>query len=407
MTWIKEYFKIAFKNLRTRKLRSWLTIIGVIIGVFLIVSLISLSEGLKGAVLQQLKMMGKDLIMIMPGKIGSLTTTIIGGSKLSKEDIKTIRKTEGVSFVVPMIYKSVTMRWRDEKKTILLYGNPWKEALDIYRDDMGWSLSKGRWPIPGKREIIIGSIVEDEIFSGIKVGDQAVIKGKKFEVVGILNSIGSKQDDSMVGIDLDLFVEITGEREGARMAFAKVKPGYSTEEVVNRIKTELEENKKRKRGEEPESSSYTVLSSEKITKIVGDIMGLIQTVIIGFASIAIIVGGIGIMNTMYTSVRERTKEIGIMKAIGAKNSSINLIFLIESGFIGLIGGLGGTILGFIFAKSIEMYFQIHPVLYIKASISPGLILFSLTFSFLVGCISGFLPARSASNLNPVEALRYE
>jgi len=113
------------------------------------------------------------------------------------------------------------------------------------------------------------------------------------------------------------------------------------------------------------------------------------------------------MNTMYTSVQERTKEIGIMKAIGAKNSTITTIFLIESGIFGLIGGLGGTLLGMLLAKGIEIYFQVHPLFYLKAEVGLGLILFSITFSFLVGCISGYLPSRAASKMKPVDALRYE
>ena len=144
-----------------------------------------------------------------------------------------------------------------------------------------------------------------------------------------------------------------------------------------------------------------------MTDIVGSIMGLIQVVIFGFASIAIVVGGIGIMNTMYTSVHERIREIGIMKAVGAKNKTIILIFLIESGIFGLAGGLGGIVLGLGLAKIVEIYCQTQNLFLLKASITPQLVLFGLAFSFLVGCISGFLPARSAAKLKPVEALRYE
>jgi len=405
--WFKEYVKIAVKNLRSRKMRSWLTTIGVVIGVFLIVSLLSLSEGLKGAVLQQLRMMGNDLVMILPGDMNNLVTSMIGGQELTEEDIKTIKLVKGVDFVVPMTYTAGIMKYKNEKKTVIIYGNDWKNAMDIYQNDMGWSLNKGRWPTPGKKEIIVGSIVAKEIFPGLEVGQEATIKGRKFEVVGILNSVGSKQDDSMVGLDLNIFENITGQKGGAKMVFAKIKPGYSTDKVIENIKTSLNESRKRKIGEKENDSSYSVLSSEKIASIVGNVMGLIQAVIFGFASIAIVVGGIGIMNTMYTSVRERIKEIGILKAIGAKNSTINAIFLIEAGIFGIGGGIGGTLLGLAFAKSIEIYFQIHPIFYLKASVSPWLIIFSLVFSFLVGCISGFLPARGASKLKPVDALRYE
>jgi putative ABC transport system permease protein len=402
---LKEYFKIAFKTIATRRVRSWLTTIGVVIGVFLIVALISLSQGLKNAVMQQLSMVGKDIIMIMPGD--EMMTSLMGGNKLTEEDLKIIRQTNGVQKVVGVDYTSVLVRYQDEKKTVLLYGTDWREGLDIFKNDVGWSLNNGRWPIPSKNEVIVGSIIASETFPNLKVGTELVIKSKKFAVVGILNSVGSKQDDSMIGIDLSIFRSITGETKGAKQAMAKVESGYLASDVAERMKIELNENRKRQIGQKENDSSYTILTSDKIISIVGNIIGLIQAVIIGFASIAIIVGGIGIMNTMYTSVSERTKEIGVMKAIGAKNGTIVTIFLIESGIFGIFGGIGGTLLGMIFAKAIEIYFQIHPLFYLKADVSLGLILFSLSFSFLIGCLSGYFPAKAAAKLKPVDALRYE
>ncbi len=402
---IKEYIKIAIRSLRKRRLRSWLTMIGVVIGVFLIMSLLSLSEGVKTAILSQLKMMGEDLIIIMPGELTDMVTTMIGGLELTDDDIKAIEKAEGVEAVIPMTYKGIMMRYEGEKKTVLLCGIPLGESLDILRTDMGFELIEGRWPILGKREIFVGFLVPKEVFPGMKVGTQITLKGKQFEVVGVLKSVGSKQDDSQVYVDLDVYREITGEREGAKMAMAKVKPGYSAEVVVENIKESLEENRKRRKGED--LPPYTVLSSEKMTDIVGNIMGLIQVAIFGFASIAIVVGGIGIMNTMYTSVHDRIKEIGIMKAVGAKRKTIIAIFLIESGIFGLAGGLGGIVLGLGLAKIVEIYAQSQYFFMLKASITPQLILFGLAFSFLIGCIAGYLPARSASKLNPVDALRYE
>jgi putative ABC transport system permease protein len=404
---LKEYFKIAVKTIVTRRLRSWLTTIGVVIGVFLIVSLLSLSEGLKGAVLQQLGRMGKDLITIMPGDPSNMFTSMVAGGKLTNEDIKIIEKTEGVGVVLPMNYTGVVARYKEQKKTVLLYGNDWERAMDIFVNDLGWTINQGRWPIPGKNEVVLGSIAATEIFPGIRIGNELVISGKKFEVTGILNSVGAKDDDSMVGVDLNIFRSLTGERSGAKAVFLKVKPEYLADAVVKNLEQSLENNRKRKIGQGPSDSSYTILTSEKITEIVENVMGMIQAVIIGFASIAIIVGGIGIMNTMYTSVQERTKEIGIMKAIGAKNSTITTIFLIESGIFGMLGGIGGTLLGIILAKGIEIYFQLHPLFYFRAEVSFGLILFSLSFSFLIGCASGYFPSRAASKMKPVDALRYE
>jgi putative ABC transport system permease protein len=402
----KEYLKIAIKNLRTRQMRSWLTILGIVIGVFLIMSLLSLSQGLQATVLKQLSAVGTDIIVIMPGNISDMMTTMMGGSELTEEDLNAIEKTKGVEAIVPNVYKSVLMKYQEKTKTVILYGVDWRNSLYIYENDMGMKLAEGRWPIPGRREVVVGSLVPTDIFPGLKIGTIANIKGRQFEVVGVLKSKGSKQDDMMIGIDMNLYREITGERKGAPQVIAKVAEGYSADQVAKNIKANLEENAKRRAGQQ-EESAYSVLTSEAMSSIVGSIMGIIQVVVIAFGSIAVAVGGIGIMNTMYTSVRERTREIGILKAVGAKNQTIVTIFLMEAGIIGLIGGLGGMIPGLGLAKLIEVYGQIHPLFYIEASITPGIILFGLLFSFGVGCLSGFFPARSAAKLKPVDALRYE
>ena len=399
-----EYFKLAIRSIKTRPLRSWLTILGIVIGVFLIMSLFSLSEGLKDTVLQQLRAIGKDIVVIIPGDISDIFTTLIGGVELTEEDLKAIEKTKGVEAVIAWAYKGEVMKSQGESKTVILLGMP-LEHTDIIKNDLGMDTAEGRWPRVGKRELLVGSVVPKNIFPGLKIGTQATIKGQKFEVVGILKSLGNSQDDSMISMDKNIFRQITGKKEGAPQAMAKIAPGYDPEKVVEDIKENLKETRKRQRGEE--EASCSVLTNEAMSAMVGNIMGIIQIAVFAFASIAIIVGGIGIMNTMYTSVRERTKEIGVMKAVGAKRSTITAIFLVESGVIGMIGGLGGMVLGLGLAKLVEIVGQLSATSYISASISPGIIIFGLTFSFLLGSISGFLPARNAASLKPVDALRYE
>jgi len=139
--------------------------------------------------------------------------------------------------------------------------------------------------------------------------------------------------------------------------------------------------------------------------IAGSILGMVQLVIFLFAGVAILVGGIGITNSMFTSVRERTREIGIMKAIGAKNSSIQAIFLIEAGIVGILGGVGGLILGTLLAEAINFYGQNYSSFYLTTTIAPWMVVFSLVFSFSIGCLAGFFPSRAASKLKPVDALR--
>ena len=404
MAEIKEYFRLALRNLRSRQLRSWLTIFGIIIGVFLIVSLISLSEGLQETIMTQLRMMGGDLIFVMPGgDFGDMMTAVMGGVELSDADIRAIERSRGVETVVVFPYLAEIVRYEGAAKMALLAGISWDKATTVLKEDMGYQVIEGDFPRSGRREVVLGNLVSKEIFPGITVGDEIIIKGRRFKVSGILMSLGSKQDDSMIVMDLDDFRSVTGKREGTQMAIVKPNPDFAVDDVVKNITIALEETGKRRIGED--APKFSVITSETVSDMVGNIMGILQVVIVAFASIALIVGGIGIMNTMYTSVRERTREIGIMKAVGAKNSAILTIFLIESGIIGIIGGLGGTILGVILAKGVEAYGQVHPMLYITASVTPGLVVFGLTFSLLVGCLSGFFPARKAAKMKPVDALR--
>ena len=402
----KEYFKIALRNIITRRLRSFLTVLGIVIGVFLIISLLSLSEGLKTTINKQLQAMGGEMIMVMPGGEGDiLTSMMFGGAKLQKQDIEAIRKAKGVDKVLGFSYTGAVARYKDESKQIAMCGyEPWKESLDVLSIFQGWSLSEGRWPSKGN-QILIGQYVANEIFSKkVRANSEMVIKGKKFEVAGILNSLGSKQDDSMVYMDMKVYQNLTGEKRGtAAYAMVKLEQGADENIVKAEIEDSLEETRKRRAG--TDVADFSVITSEKMSEITGTILGIIQVVIIGFASIAIIVGGIGITNSMFTSVRERTKEIGIMKAIGAKNSAILSIFLIEAGIVGIFGGIGGILLGSILAEAINYYGQINPTFYFITTISPWMIIFALVFSFSIGCLAGFFPARSAAKLKPVDALR--
>ncbi len=402
---LKEYFHIALRNLRTRSLRSWLTILGIVIGVFLIISLLSLSEGIKQTINQQLKSLGGEMVFVMPGDITNIMAMFASGTKLEKEDIEAIEKTRGVETVLTMSYQSLAARYEDESKTVFITGLSWEKGIEIMEKFQGWSLKEGRWPIPGRMEIIVGQQVEKDIFKEfVEIGAEIIIKGKRFRVVGILNSLGNKQDDSSIYLDLPLYQDLTGDkRNTAQVAMAKIREGENIDKVAEEIKERLLETRKRRIG--TDAIDFSVMTSEKMGEIVDNVLAVIQFAIIAFASIAILVGGIGITNTMFTSVKERTREIGIMKAIGAKNSAILSIFLFEAGIIGIIGGLGGTVLGMIMAKGIELYGQAHPLFYFTASITPGLIIFGLVFSFIVGCLAGVFPARRAARLKPVDALR--
>lgn len=401
-----EYFKIALRNLRSRSLRSWLTILGIVIGIFLVISLLALSEGLKESVMAELRMMGGDIVMVFPGDASDMMTTMIGGIELDNRDIEAIRRAEGVESVLEMPWAGAIVRHINKTETSLIYGISYNEGLPVLREDMGWEVVEGSFPRPGRREVMVGNIVPKDVFPEMIIGDSINIKGKEFVVSGILRSLGNRQDDLAIAMDLTDFREVTGKREGSPVALVKLKTGYDADIAVRNIEIELEDSMIRRRDED--KPSFSVMTSETVTDMVGNIMGILQLAVFAFASIAIVVGGIGIMNTMYTSVKERTKEIGILKAVGAKRKHITTIFLFEAGIIGFIGGVGGVLLGVTLALSAQAILASSGgMFYLKAHISPALIIFGLTFSFVVGCLSGFFPAKQAAKLEPVDALRYE
>lgn len=403
---LKEYFHIAVRSIKTRSLRSWLTIFGIIIGVFLIISLLSLSEGLKATINEQLQALGGEMVMVMPGGDEDIFSSMIfGGAKLERQDIEAIEKAKGVDTVIGYSYTGTPARYKDEAKQIAIAGlDPWKESLEIMSIFQGWDLADGRWPVK-ENEILIGQVIANDIFSEkVKPGLEMVIKGRKFIITGILKSLGSKQDDSIVYMSMDVYHDLTGEKRGtASYALVKLEEGVDETVVAEDIEDALSKTRKRRFG--TDEADFSVITSERMGDLAGNILGIIQLVIFLFASVAIVVGGIGITNSMFTSVRERTREIGVMKAIGAKNSAILTIILFEAGIIGLLGGIGGTLLGSILAVGINYYGQTNPAFYFTTSVSPGLIIFGLAFSFFIGCAAGFFPARSATKLKPVEALR--
>ena len=203
MEQINEYFKIALRNLRTRSLRSWLTILGIVIGIFLIISLLSLSQGVKEAINQQMEAMGGDMIMVMPGSEDNMMGMMVGGEVLERQDITAVEKTKGVKDVLIMSYRGIVARYKEEAKMVFLTGLPWDESLDLLERYQGWNLFDGEWPISGRKEVAVGKQWAIDVFgTKVKVGQEIIMKGRKFKIVGILNSLGNKSDDSNIYLDI-------------------------------------------------------------------------------------------------------------------------------------------------------------------------------------------------------------
>ena len=399
----KDYILFSLEGIKKRRLRSLLTMIGIFIGIAAVVSLISLGQGLGQTISEQFEQLGGDKIMISPGTgFGAFSSQV-----LTQDDLDVVQKAQGIDIATEMYYSSGKISFKGESKSTYIIGLPTDDTAKIITDMQNFEAEKGRDLKEGdKYKITIGWRLWNKDFfeKSVDLRDKIQINGDDFEVIGLIKKIGNPADDAQVYIPIETAKEIFNAEDEISMIYAQVKKGYDPDKVAEEVKEDLRDSKNEEKGAE----SFSVQTFENILETFNSIFGVVQAVLIGIAAISLLVGGIGIMNTMYMSVMERTKEIGVMKAIGAKNSHILQIFLIESGIYGLIGGGIGVLIGIGIAKLVEIIAANYlGTNLLQAYISLPLILGALGFSFIVGVISGVAPSYQASKLNPVEALRYE
>ncbi|MEM2089480.1 MAG: ABC transporter permease [Candidatus Pacearchaeota archaeon] len=401
---IIDYFKLAIKNLKSRRLRSFLTILGIVIGVAAIVALISLGQGLQSSVVEQFSVLGSNTLTITAR--ASIRT--IGAklpSPLTKEDKETVSKVRGIDIVIGGLSRVAKFEFRDEVRYAYIFSLPddTKERERFIRDSKA-ELAEGKLFNPNeKEEVIVGSDFGKHIFNRkIKLREEIKIQDRSFKIVGILKKTNNPQIDRVVVMSESALRELLNVSNEYDFLSAKIKSG----EDIDAVKQNVEKALRKSRNVEKGKEDFSVETPEQIISTFKNILSIVQGVLTGIAAISLVVGGIGIMNTMYTSVLERTREIGIMKAIGARNSDILLIFLIEAGFLGLIGGAIGITLGIGAGKLAEILLAKTAAM-IKIATPVWLIVGSLIFSFLIGSLAGTLPAIHASRLKPIEALRYE
>jgi len=402
---IKDYFKISLREILRRKLRSWLTLIGVCIGIAAIISLITLGQGLENAIEGQFEALGKDKLFIMPkgGMWG------MGSSEmLTEDDLEKIEDVSGIKRATGMGYSYGRFEFND----LIHYGfisgiSPEPEDMALVGEAQTWHVLEGRNLEKGdKYKVFLGySHTQTNIFEKrVETGDKIILNDREFKVVGFMEKIGSPPDDESAIIPLEAYEELFDSEGELGFIIAQTQPGEDPLKVADDVEKELRRAHDVKEGEE----DFEIQTPEQFAESFNVILDIVQIVLIGIAMISLLVGGIGIMNTMYTSVLQRTKEIGVMKALGARNKHIMYLFLIESGLYGLGGGILGAAIGMGFAKTAELLMTIFvgPT-FLSINIDWILVLATLAFSFVVGCLSGIAPARKASKLNPVDSLRYE
>ncbi|MDD3264153.1 MAG: ABC transporter permease, partial [Candidatus Nanoarchaeia archaeon] len=258
------------------------------------------------------------------------------------------------------------------------------------------------------REVVVGNYIPEVDFDGkkLEIGDIFYLNSQKVKITGIMEKIGNQQDDSIIWMSPETYEGIfKGKKYDSYSTMIVGIEDFNDLSIMEeRIENALIRHRKLPKGK----TDFSFMTSESITEQFNNIFSIIQVVVIGIAAISIIVGGVGIMNTMYTSVLERTKEIGIMKAIGAKNSHISTIFFLESGLLGFIGGLIGTIIGISLTYGIVQFVRVVlDSTYLVFVFDWYLIIGALFFSFLIGVLSGSIPAINAAKQNPVDSLRYE
>jgi len=402
--------RTALRALRRNKLRSALTMLGIIIGVAAVITMVSIGQGADAAVQQQIRSLGNNMLMIIPGATTSsgVRSGWGGVSTLTTNDAAGIKKEcPAVADVTYMKRQVVQVIYGDQNWSTVAQGST--PAYERVRD---WPVASGSFFTERDEEtankvVILGQTVVDHLFGP---GEDAVgalirIKDVPFRVIGVLEAKGQTtwgQDQD----DLVLMPFSTAERRvlgtqflgSVDMIFVSA---ASTEEISaaeKQIAALLHERHHIQPGQE---NDFTVRNLNDIAKASESASKVMTNLLLSVASISLLVGGIGIMNILLVSVTERTREIGIRMAVGAKSRHILLQFLVEAITLSMVGGLAGTILGIAGAQLVS-YFATWPTL-----LSAPAILGSFLFSGAVGVFFGFYPARKASRLDPIMALRYE
>ncbi len=402
---IKDYAKISWKNIRKRKLRSWLTIVGIVISIAVIFTLISLSLGLRGAINEQFKILGTDKLFIMPkGMAGGPGSE--GAVELTTADVNAIEKVSEVKDISYATVGNAQVEFNRQKKYFMVIGLP-LDKFQLYIDSTNLKMDEGRY----LQKKDIGKIMlgydykYNSVFDKpIKIGDKIIINEKEFKITGIVGQIGNPFDDKNIYISMEDFKALFNFGDRVDQIIVQVDDEKKIQETSDRINKKL----MKLRNVNEKTKDFYISTPEELLASFNTILNIIAIFLVGVAMISLLVGAIGIANTMYTSVLERTKEIGTMKAVGAKNSDILYIFLFESGLLGLVGGVIGISLGIIISKTVEFIAttQLNTTL-LKAAVPTYLIIGCLIFAFLIGTLSGTLPAMQAAKLKPAEALRYE
>ncbi len=410
MKLLRMTMRTALRALRRNKLRSALTMLGIIIGVAAVITMVSIGQGANAAVQQQIMSLGTNLLMVIPGATTSagVRSGWGGVSTLSTADATAIKKEcAAVEEVTYFRRQVVQIIYGDQNWSTVAQG-----TTPSFEKVRGWPVSSGsfitqRDEDTANRVVVLGQTIVDHLFGPGEnpVGAAVRIKDVPFRVIGVLEakgqtSWGQDQDDVIIMPFATAERRVLGTQfvGTTDMIFVSALSMSEIDEASTQITSLLHERHRIQPGQEDD---FTIRSLNDMAKASESATKVMANLLFSVASISLLVGGIGIMNILLVSVTERTREIGIRMAVGAKARHILLQFLVEAITLSMVGGLAGALLGIGGARLIS-YFAEWPTL-----LSPTAVVGSFFFSGAVGVFFGFYPARKASRLDPIAALRYE
>ncbi|MAG60222.1 hypothetical protein CL619_00395 [archaeon] len=405
---IFDYLSLVWRQMLARKRRSWLTLLGIVIGISAIISLMLIGGGLENAINEQLNTLGSDLLIIAP-KGSALTLGLSTGSDgITIDDQDVIESVRGIKKTAGLIYTSARVEFNDEVRYQFVSGNPDDpEERTLVGEGQNLIIGEGRAISKGDNyKAVVGIDYTNENLLGraVEVGDKILVQEQEFKVIGIWQRIGNSADDRSIAIPLDTYWEVFDNDGELGLVFAEVESGIDIDVAEERVSEEL----RNFRGVEEGKEDFTIQTPSQMAESFAAILGIVAAVLVGIAMISLLVGGIGIMNTMFTAVLQRTREIGLLKALGAKRQQILMLFLLESSVYGLVGGAIGVFIGVLFAKAVEWLFWnfVGPNLFI-VQVDYTLLIVVLLGSAIFGGICGYIPARRAAKADAVNSLRYE
>lgn len=405
MNW-KNLMQIAFRALNNNKFRCFLTMLGIIIGVASVIAMLAIGQGSKQSIKAQVAEMGSNMIMIHPGntRVGGVRQNSSDMETLKIEDFEAIKETPFVAFCSPSVSKSGQGIYRSNNTPTTLYGVN-TQYLDIRMYEIGDGEMFTEKDIKNISKVcVIGQTVVDNLFTENEkpLGKIIRFNSTPLKIIGVLkakgyNSMGQDQDDIILAPYTSVQKRILAITYLGGI-FISATSEDDSKKAIDEITQILRKNH---RIEPPNEDDFSIRSQEELSSMMSSTTNLMTILLACIASISLLVGGIGIMNIMYVSVTERTREIGLRMSIGAKGKHILWQFLIEAVIISFSGGIIGVLFGVGAALAIKIF--IGWPIYIQ----PYSVVLSFAVCTITGIFFGWYPAKKASNLDPIEALRYE